>query len=77
MLYCTVQLQCISLLNCIEVTDAGVSALGAGCGQLQSIDLNGCDKVTDAGVSALGLIDICRQSKTKLNRVILKILHSN
>ena len=34
------------------VTDAGISALGAGCGQLQSIDLYGCKKVTDAGVSA-------------------------
>ena len=48
--------------NCDKVTDAGVSALGAGCisalgagcGQLQSIHLGDCDKVTDAGVSALG-----------------------
>ena len=36
------------------MTDAGVSALVAGCGQLQSIDLTFCGKVTDAGVSALG-----------------------
>ena len=45
------------------VTDASVSALGAGCGQLQRIDLYGCYLVihlsgncsgTDAGVSALG-----------------------
>ena len=35
------------------VTDAGVSALGAGCGQLQSINLLSCCMVTDAGVSAL------------------------
>jgi hypothetical protein len=35
------------------VTDAGVSALGAGCGQLQFININGCNKVTDAVVSAL------------------------
>ena len=48
------------------MTDAGVSALGAGCGQLQSIDLSGCDKVTDAGISSLGAgcgklqsIDLC------------------
>ena len=34
--------------------DAGISALGHGCGQLQSIDLTGCSKVTDAGISALG-----------------------
>ena len=36
------------------MTDAGVSALGAGCGQLQSIDLRGCCEVTDVGVSVLG-----------------------
>jgi hypothetical protein len=30
------------------VTDAGISALSAGCGQLQSIYLDRCDKVTDA-----------------------------
>ena len=36
------------------MTDAGVSALGVGCGQLQSINLSCCDGVTDAGVSALG-----------------------
>ena len=36
------------------MTDAGISALGAGCGQLQSISLVGCKEVTDAGVSALG-----------------------
>ena len=35
------------------MTDAGISALSAGCGQLQSIDLTGCAKVTDAGISAL------------------------
>ena len=35
-----------------KVTDAGVSALGAGCSQLQSVNLSGCGKVTDAGVSA-------------------------
>ena len=37
-----------------KVTDAGVIALVAGCGQLQSIDLKGCYQVTDAGVIALG-----------------------
>ena len=36
------------------MTDAGVSALGAGCGQLQSINLSYCDQVTNAGISALG-----------------------
>ena len=36
------------------MTDAGVSALGAGCGQLQDINLDGCNKVTDTGVLALG-----------------------
>ena len=36
------------------MTDAGISALGAGCGQLQSIDLGDCEKDTDAGISALG-----------------------
>ena len=36
------------------MTDAGVSALVAGCGQLQNIDLGYCDQVTDAGISALG-----------------------
>ena len=35
------------------VTDAGISALVAGCGQLQSIGLKGCIEVTDAGISAL------------------------
>ena len=41
------------------MTDAGVSALGRGCGQLQSINLACCKKVTGAGVSALGRV--CRQ----------------
>ena len=36
------------------MTDAGISALGAGCGQLQSIDLGCCTEVTDTGISALG-----------------------
>ena len=36
-----------------KVTDAGVIALVAGCGQLQSINLASCGKVTDAGVRAL------------------------
>ena len=36
------------------VTDAGVIALGHGCGQLQSINLERCRQVTDAGVIALG-----------------------
>ena len=38
----------------VKVTDVGVSALAAGCGQLQSIVLQGCSLVTDIGVSALG-----------------------
>ena len=37
-----------------NVTYAGTSALGAGCGQLQSIDLTRCSIVTYAGTSALG-----------------------
>ena len=45
--------ECINLYCCIKVTDAGVSALGAGCSQLQDINIIGCKKVTDAGVSAL------------------------
>ena len=44
---------------CDKVTDAGKSALSAGCRQLQSIDLGSCDKVTDAGISALSAG--CRQ----------------
>ena len=36
------------------MTDAGVIALGHGCGQLQSINLAHRWKVTDAGVVALG-----------------------
>ena len=36
------------------LTDAGVSALGAGCGLTQSIYISGCNKVTDAGMSVLG-----------------------
>ena len=43
----------------VQLTDAGVSALGAGCGQLQSIDLSYCCMVTDAGV--LALVDRCSQ----------------
>ena len=35
------------------MTDAGISAMGAGCGQLQSISLGDCTLLTDAGVSAL------------------------
>ena len=35
------------------MTDAGVSALAAGCGQLKSVVLSVCEWVTDAGVSAL------------------------
>ena len=37
---------------CNKVTDAGISALGAGCCQLQSINLSYCDKVTDISISA-------------------------
>ena len=44
----------IDLARCDQMTDAGVIALAAVCGNLQSIDLAGCDKVTDAGVVALG-----------------------
>jgi hypothetical protein len=44
------------------VTDAGVSALGRGCGQLECINLTGCIQVTDAGVSALGRV--CRQLRS-------------
>ena len=36
------------------MVDAGIIAVGHGCGQLQSISLSGCDKVTDVGVVALG-----------------------
>ena len=35
------------------MTDAGISALVAGCGQLLGINLPYCNKVTDAGISAL------------------------
>ena len=35
------------------MTDAGILALNAGCGQLQSINLSSCVKVTDAGIFAL------------------------
>ena len=34
--------------------DAGVIALGGGCGLLQDIDLEGCGHASDAGVIALG-----------------------
>ena len=37
------------------MTDAGISALGTGCGQLQSINFAYCNKMTDAGISALGV----------------------
>ena len=47
------KLTSMSLTRCDMVTDTGVSALGAGCGQLQSIVLASYN-VTDAGVSALG-----------------------
>ena len=33
------------------MTDAGVIALGHGCGQLQSITLDSCGQMTDAGIS--------------------------
>jgi hypothetical protein len=33
------------------VTDAGIPALAAGCGQLQSIDLYDFSKATSAGLS--------------------------
>ena len=49
----------VAFSRCNEVTDAGVSALGAGCGQLQSITLARCDKLTDAGISALSVVS-CR-----------------
>ena len=46
--------QGIILAVCDTATDAGIVALGHGCGQLQSIDLSYCNKVTDAGIIALG-----------------------
>ena len=48
------QLQSIDHTRCGNVTDAGISALGAGYGQLQSIDLTRRSNVKDAGMSALG-----------------------
>ena len=47
------QLQSINLTQCVQVTDAGVSALSAGSGKLQSINLTDSFLLTDAGVSAL------------------------
>jgi hypothetical protein len=41
------------------MTDGGISALEAGCGQLQSISLEGCNMVTDVGKLMLGVG--CRQ----------------
>ena len=49
-----VSCRALYLRSCYQVTDAGVSALGAGCGQLQSIYLRSCYQATDAGVSVLG-----------------------
>ena len=39
---CYLQLRRIDIGGCGQVTDAGESALGAGCGQLRSIDLAYC-----------------------------------
>ena len=67
------------------MTDAGASALGAGCGQLQSIILAGCDKVTDAGVRALFAgcgklqsidLDGCRKVTNACRRSLLARNHS-
>ena len=46
-------LQSTNLSYCGNLTDIGVSALSAGCGQLRSINLTGCGKVTDAARSSL------------------------
>ena len=35
------------------MTDIGISALSAGCGQLRCINLTGCGKMTDICISAL------------------------
>ena len=48
---------------CDKMTDAGVSALAAGCGQLQSIHLWRCREVTQATVSLL-----CHVNFTGLNQ---------
>ena len=50
----TCALPIFNIGGCNKVTDAGISALVAGCGQLQSINLGDCDQVRDAGISALG-----------------------
>ena len=48
------------------MTDAGISALGAGCDQLQSIIPKGCKTVSDADISALGAG--CDQLQSKIGR---------
>ena len=47
---------CEDISGYIMIRDAGVSALGAKCGQLQSINLECCSKVTDASIAAFGSI---------------------
>eukprot|EP01046_Picozoa_sp_COSAG06_P075269 COSAG06_NODE_23432_length_692_cov_0.698145_1_plen_54_part_01 len=34
----------LPIYNCEQVTDAGVSAVGAGCAQLASLNLSRCKK---------------------------------
>ena len=43
-----------------SLTDAGITALGAGCGKLQSINLAGCDKALGAGCGKLRSINLER-----------------
>ena len=47
------QLRTINLRGTNRVTDEGISALAAGCGQLLSINLAYYNEVTDAGFLAL------------------------
>ncbi len=49
----------VSLFNCKQVTDSGITALALHCANLRDVNLDYCFQITDIAVAALSLH--CRQ----------------
>ncbi|KAM0845820.1 hypothetical protein ACQ4PT_056068 [Festuca glaucescens] len=46
-------LESLCMKNCQDLTDAGLAAIGRGCGRLANFAIQGCDLVTSAGIRKL------------------------
>ena len=53
----------MNLLNCMNITDAGVGKLAEGCRGLTTINLRYNSKITDAGIGKMTSINLRNCSK--------------